>query len=328
MNSRMKILSLCLLTAVLCLSVAVASRALNDTDPPQSEDAAGVPKEAAAVQLFSENGLWGAQTPGGRVLVQPQWQHLRIMSDDVLIAKKQTADGVRTGLLRVNGELLVPFLYTGFERRADDLWVAEFTEQAGTRYHIYHDDGTRWTDVAWEVCEPDSDTLLLGRNGDTVRNTVQGGRLIRTQWHSVHRVGLHCLNMDLDEMQLLSAPDPETLTRLGDAAAAYLIYLFIDDSSLDTALFSGEDTASLAAANRYKSCTLKNASVTRLRSKETTGFPTYLLQMAVTYRRAGDDGISEDIRTAMYLTVSRNAAGAYTYSGFSDAQLDAAGSVR
>ncbi|MBR5405757.1 MAG: hypothetical protein K6E36_04230 [Oscillospiraceae bacterium] len=328
MNSRMKILILVLLTAVLCLSVAVASHTMSDADLPEQSAQTAEPKREQTAELFIENGSWGVRTPGGRVLVQPQWQHLRIMNDDVLIAYRQTKDGSRCGLIRMNGELLVPLIYSDFTRKAEDLWIAEFLENGQTRSHIYHDDGTRWTDVAWEICEPDGDTLLLGRNGDTVRNTLRGGRLIRTAWHSEHKIGLHRLIMDLDEVQLAAAPDPETLTRLGDAAAAYLTYLMIDDSTLDPALFSGEDTASLAAAGRYRKCFLQEARVTRLKMKESAGFPTYFLQIGVTYRRDGADGSSEDIRTAMYLTVSRNAAGAYTYSGFSDAQLDAAGTAR
>ena len=325
MNSRMKILILVLLTAVLCLSVAVASHTLSDTDLSDQTAESGEQETERTSELFIENGSWGVRTPGGRVLVQPLWHHLRLMNDEVLIAYRQTPEGIRCGLIRMNGELLVPLIYSDFTRKAEDLWIADFVENGAPRTHIYHDDGSRWTDIAWEICEMDGETLLLGRNGDTIQSKLTNGRLVRTGWHSAHKIGLHSLIMDLGEAQLASAPDPETLTRLGNAAAAYLTYLFIDESTLDTELFSGEDTASLAAAGRYRNCFLQDARVTRLRLRETAGFPTYYLQIGVTYRRSGADDKAEEIRTAMYLTVSRNAAGAYTYSGFYDAQLAAAG---
>lgn len=321
MNSRMKILILLLLTAVLCLSVAVASRSLADPELTQQGGEGAEQTRDQTVELFTEDGLWGAKTPGGRVLVQPQWQHLRLMSDDVLIAAEQTADGTRSGLIRSNGELLIPLIYSSIDRKAPDLWVASVKENDAVRYHIYHDDGTRWTDVAWERCEADGNTLTLGRGSDYTKNRVENGKLIRTAWHSEHRAGLHRLTMDFNAEQLVSAPDPETLTRIGDAAAAYLVYLFIDRKTPDAGLLSGDDTASLLAADSYKNCVLKKARAERLQIRRSGGFPTYDLTMTVSYRRTGEDGASEDIETGMRLTISRNAAGAYTYSGFFDPKL-------
>ena len=324
MNSRMKILILLLLTAVLCLSVAVASRSIADPELTQQggEDAAR--QQDQTLEFFFEDGLWGAKTPGGRVLVQPQWQNLRQMSGEVLIASGRTADGTRSGLIRTNGDLLIPLIYSSIERKAPDLWVAFFRENGAARYHIYHDDGTRWTDVAWERCEAEGNTLTLGRDADYVKNRLDNGKLIRTAWHSEHKAGLHLLTMDFNAAQLAAAPDPETLTRLGDAAAAYLIYLFIDRKTINPVLLSGDDTASLLAADSYKNCVLRKARAERLQIMETTGFPTYDLTMKVSYRRTGEDGQSEDIETGMRLILSRNAAGAFTYSGFSDPQRKAA----
>lgn len=323
MNSRMKILILLLLTAVLCLSVAVASRAMTDSElPVQNSDPAGKPQDQT-VQLFSENGLWGAKTPGGRVLIQPQWQHLHAMNDEVLIASKQTADGSRCGLIRTNGELLVPMIYDHIERRAADLWVADFRENGAVRYHIYHDSGTRWTDIAWERCEAEGNTLLLGRGSDYVKNRLENGRLIRTEWHSEHWAGPRRLTMDLNAGQLAAAPDPETLTHLGEAAAAYLAYLFIPGSTLDPGLLSGDDTASILAASRYRNCELRSARVARLQIAESSGFPTYEMTVSVSYRRSGEEDEYEIVETGLRLTLSRNAAGAFTYSSFSDPKLEA-----
>ena len=47
------------------------------------------------------------------------------------------------------------------------------------------------------------------------------------------------------------------------------------------------------------------------------------MQLQVTYKRNHTEGKPEVVNTAMYLTVSRNAAGAYTYSGFTDTQMAA-----
>ena len=50
-----------------------------------------------------------------------------------------------------------------------------------------------------------------------------------------------------------------------------------------------------------------------------------LVEMRVNYLRKEADGTTDRIETTMDLVIARNAAGAYTYSSFSDTQLDAAG---
>lgn len=323
MDQRMKIWIALLLTAVFCLSAAAAAytmqtRAEQSSVQPETESETPHLPDPGGLELYVENGLWGARTPGGRVLAEPQWYYLRIMNDDVLIAKRQAAEGTRSGLIRTNGELLVPFLYRSIEPVNENLWVAELDEGGQTAYHLYRGDGTRWTDVAWESCETDSEgnaVLSAGRRALTVR--FRDGKTERTSWHSLHAVGLHDLRLDFDTVQLAALPDSETLLRLGDAAAAFLTYLFIDDKQIDASLFSGEDPDALNAAPRYQRCFLQKASVSRVRLQETAGFPTYLMQIQVSYSYEGG-AEKQQVDTAMDLTVSRNAAGGYTYSGFSD----------
>lgn len=321
MEQRTRILTVVLLTAVLCLGAArTAYRMQQHSIAAAQENSEPRAPSQQGVQLYVENGLWGARTPSGRVLAEPIWYYLRVMSDDVLIAKKQVSEDTRAGLIRTNGELLVPFLYRSIEQAGDDLWIAELPAESGNHCHLYRSDGTRWSDTEWESCETDADGNAMLSAGDcslVVRQ--QDGKAERMSWHSLHSVGLHSLRLDFDAAQLAVLPDSDTLLHLGDAAAGYLTYLFIDDGLIEPSLISGENPESLYAAPRYQSCFLQNAAVSRVRLLETAGFPTYLLQLRVSYRWDRPAGGSEDIDTAMYLTVSRNAAGGYTYSGFSDA---------
>ena len=320
MDQRARILTVVLLTAAVCLCSALAAYRLHRSAAAPPESSETHPQEQQGIQLYVENGLWGARTPGGRVLAEPKWYYLRAMSDDVLIAKKQLPDETRTGLIRTNGELLVPFIYRTVEQAGDDLWVAELPAGNGTHCHLYRSDGSRWSDTEWFSCETDADgNAVLSAERCSLMIRFRENRLERTSWHSLHKVGLHDLRLDFDAPQLAALPDSDTLLHLGDAAADYLTYLFIDDSLIDPALFSGENPDSLYAAPRYQNCYLQSASVSRVRLPETSGFPTYLMQLRISYHLEDAAGDDRDIVTAMYLTVSRNAAGGYTYSGFSDA---------
>ena len=94
----------------------------------------------------------------------------------------------------------------------------------------------------------------------------------------------------------------------------------------DATLLSAEENGSLRAAfrNRYANCRLRSAEIVRVHRRETDALPSYAVQMHVTYERSGQGNGLEVIETSMMLTVSRNADGAYIYSGFTDARQSAA----
>ena len=324
MERRMKPLIIVLLSLLLCLGAATGSRVTPAESTPPAQ--AQTQTDSKAVVLYAENGLWGAKTAGGRVLIEPAWYYLRKMSSSVLIARKSGGANDRYGLLSTDGDLRAPLIYTSFHQLTDDIWAAELTETGSSReqYHLYREDGTRWQDAVWDTCTCADGLLTLtsGQNSFSYAVTEDGWQ--RQAWHSEHSVGIHTLRMEWDEAQLSLLPEDEILLELGDAAAAYLTYLFLTGEAPDASLLTAEDTASLRVGYRYRNCTLATANVSRLRILQTDGYPSYSIQLSVTYRRDRTDDEAVISDTAMLLTVTRNAAGEYTYSGFTDIQAQAA----
>lgn len=336
MNRRLRILLLILFSAAICAAALAAAllSAGGSAEPPEEPQPSD--GNTAVVQLFQHNGLWGARAANGRVLIEPTWYYLRIMndssvSDSVLIARRNDVTTDSFGLINAGGEQLVPFLYTSFEPREPDVWVASIPENGSTHYHLYRSDGTRWSDDTWEACEIKDGTLTVTKG----RNIYQGhfgsgqtaGRIVWDDIHTEYLVGLRSLTMDFGSAALSRLPDVDTLEHLGHAAADYLVYLFVTQELPEDALLSGEESSGLDVGSRYKSCRLLRAEVSRISERATEGYPSYTVLMQIRYQRENTDG-SELIDTAMRLNISRNAAGAYTYSAFSDAQMNAAGGIR
>lgn len=330
MNRRLKLLILLLLTAVLCLSAAIASLRLTETETNQTESENQPAAGSSAVTLFVEsNGLWGARAANGRVLIEPTWYYLRTMSDTVLIARRSDGKTDRFGLIQTNGDQLVPFLYhaiTPADVSSPDVWLASFMENEQQRYHLYHADGTRWTDTTWDSCVCQDGILTAGIGSDQYQGILTENGIIWQNWHTEYPIGLHRLTMDFDADTLSRLPDEKTLRQLGETAASYLRYLFVTKEPPDDSLLSSTDNAALRIGYLdYEECRLRTAAISSIRMPESEGLPAYTVQMQVCYERRDPDGSRAVIETAMVLTVSRNAAGMYTYSGFFDAQLAAAG---
>lgn len=323
-NGRYRIPVLVLLTLALFGGAFAANRGKDLAERAGTEESSQTaPADSAAVSLYIDNGLWGLRNATGRMLIEPEWYSLRMMSDSVLIARRGGGENDRFGLLGTNGDLIVPLIYSSFHQIADDIWAAEITEGSRERYHLYHGDGTRWQDISWDTCTYENDLLTLTAGHNVFNYAVEGGRLRRERWYSEHAVGLHNVRMEFDAGALRSCPEDEVLLSLGNAAADYLNYLFLTGEAPDSALLTAENPAELKVGYRYRSCTLATANVSRLKLLQTGGYPTYLMQLQVTYKRNHTEGNPEVVNTAMYLTVSRNAAGAYTYSGFTDTQMAA-----
>lgn len=327
-NTRNRAVLLLLLSCLLLLGAVFGSRAAETAVRREPDGTQTPPADSAAVSLYYESGLWGLRSATGRVLIQPSWHSLRMMSDTVLIARKGGGDNDRYGLLQTNGDLIVPLIYTSFHQIADDIWAAEISEGSREQYHLYHADGTRWQDAAWDTCTYTDGLLTLTSGRNIFTFTVGDGALHRQSWYSEHDVGLHTVRMQFSEAQLGRFPADDVLLSLGDSAAKYLNYLFLGGDAPDSALISAEDPAAVKVGYRYTNCTLATANVSRLLTLQTGGYPSYLMQIQVTYKRSLAEGKSEIVNTAMYLTITRNAAGAYTYSGFTDTQMAASSAAQ
>lgn len=318
MNRRLKLLISLLAVAVLFLSAAIISFRFSVTQPDEAESGTLPEDTGGSIELFFENGLWGARKPNGRILIEPKWYYLRTMSDTVLIARRNDGKTDRHGLIRISGEQLVPFLYHNFVYVGSsdpELWIASFEEEGAEHYHLYREDGSRWSDIAWDECSYENGLLSLAKGSDRLEGVPEKAGIRWTHWHTEYPVGLHRLVMDFDEAALKQLPPAETLSRLGETAANYLVYLFVTKRPPDQ-----ESRTNYS----YASCRLNSAKISRIRQREADGLPSYFIQMQVRYQRQ-ENGSSEYIDTAMELILTRDSAGAFTIGGFNDLQKNAAG---
>lgn len=326
MNRRIKLLILVLLIAILGLTAAIASLAMQgrETNSPLPDSDTG----SGAVSLYVQNGLWGIRTNSGRAITEPLWSNLRVMNDTTLIAREGSGTERLYGLIDHKGELLVPYVYSGFAWQEDcELWIAQLNEPKTDRtvFHLYNTDGTLCSAAAWDACEVENGVLTLTMGTDICTAVHEGNTLVYQSRYSEHSVGLVHLTMQLQRNTLAKLHTPDTASALGDAAAAFLEYLFITpDTPPDSSLLGSEDPLSLLVSAYYENSRLQTARVTRIVPVDTNGFPTYRVEMQIRYT-AADDSV---IATTMTLTLSQNANGIFVYTDFSDSQAEAAGSAR
>lgn len=326
MNRRLKLPLFLLLAAALCLIAAIVSHRFSVPQNGQPDTGTQQSAQKTAVTLFEQNGLWGAKSPNGIILIEPTWYYLHAMSDSVLIARRNTGKNDAYGLITANGEQLVPFLYHAITQipSASDLWLATFKENGKTCCHLYHADGTRWSDTAWDACSYEEGLLTLKSGSNVYTGSLTHSGIRWRSLHVVYPVGLHELTMDFDESVLDQLPPADTLQMLGEAAAAYLRYLFVTKTPPESSLISAESKASILVDHHYLNSRLTSAHISRIKARDTEGLPAYFVQVQVSYQRQTESDGIEIVHTAMLLNINQNAAGAFTYNSFFDSQMHAA----
>ncbi len=329
LNRQMKLLILALLTAILILTAAIVSLAMQG-----KESGTAIPDTGGsngAVSLYVENGMWGIRTNSGRPITEPKWSNLRVMNNTMLIAKSAAGSARRYSIIDNKGDTLVPPVYSDFTLLDEQqLWVAALADTEPQQYHLYDTEGQLCSMTAWDSCSVEGDMLLLTHGNDrcTADNSPEGLRFY--SHYSEHAVGLRKLAVELNRAALEKLYTPRTANALGDAAANYLSYLFVTpDTPLDNALIGSEDPSSLLVSSRYNGCRLQSAAVRHIILLQTDGLPAYRLQIQVRYApiTAGNDA-SRTVTTAMLLTVAQNANGDFVYTAFSDMQADLSASAR
>lgn len=323
MNRQMKLLILGLLTAILILTSAIVSLAMqgkkNNASIPETGGSNG------AVSLYIENGLWGIRTNSGRQITEPKWSNLRVMNDTMLIAKSGAGDTRRYGIIDNKGDTLVPPVYSDFNTLGDlELWVATLAGTEPPQYHLYNTAGQLCSMVAWDRCSVDGTTISLAQGSSRITAEYAPDGLRLCSHYSEHSVGLRKLTVNLNRSALEKLYTPQTATALGNAAANYLSYLFVtSDTPLDNAVIGSENPSSLLVSSRYNGYRLQSAVIKHIVLLQNEGLPAYRLQIQVRYSpiTAGNDA-SRAISTAMLLTVAQNANGDFVYTAFSDMQAD------
>ncbi|MCQ2416590.1 MAG: hypothetical protein MJ071_02125 [Oscillospiraceae bacterium] len=328
MDNRMRLLMLSLLTVILVASTVIADIWMAESQSVTNQTEIQQSAEGSSVELYvGQNGLWGARTNKGRILIQPAWYYLRNMSDSVLIARRDDGKEDRFGLIRTNGEILIPFLYTSISscNQIPDMWLGCFTENGKEYCHLYHGDGTRWSDITWDSCSVENHVLHAVCGNEEFEGVVENNQLLWQHWQTAYPVGLHQLEVSFEENDLNHMPPIDTLNDLGMAAAALLRCMFITNEPPDPSLLNLEDGRDLYSVYQYRNCRLRKAKILRISQMKSEGLPVYCVQVFVSYDRTDAENGTETVETSMYLRVNRNTMGSCIYSGFSDSQQMAAG---
>lgn len=123
-------------------------------------------------KVFSamKDELWGLFTEGDKTVLEPTYDELYFVNEQLLVARK----GDTTGLIRMSGKVVIPFLFESIEKLTDSLYLVK---QNG-RYGVYQYGELIFPAIYEKVEFYDAKVLRLMKEEETIYFSIGDGRAI------------------------------------------------------------------------------------------------------------------------------------------------------
>ncbi len=179
MNKHTKMVVGVLITVLIVLIAATISFSMDiskNSDGKTSGSVESTVNPDGNQIVCSEDGLYGMSNSNGSVIIEPEWEQLRFMGTDYLAASDKTN---RVGVLDVDGNIVVPFVYSDVYALTAGYYLAEFADS--DRVILYDSTFRVFDAAAWDSCEWADGQLTLTHGENTFYYTAEEEQLLLEQ---------------------------------------------------------------------------------------------------------------------------------------------------
>jgi len=180
-----------------------------------------------------ENGLSGVIDENSSIILEPQWHSIEIMNNGFFIVSGMFGDDILYGCVDSEGNVTVPFIYSGFEKFGTDNMMFYVGKISGENSCIVYDN--RFLPClgrVWDSFDISGNKLNLyyneniysyfaGDDGISLKSTIIKNRAVKKKY-----------SISFSSRVLLSKLDYRSLEKISDCISAYLDYSFTGNYSL------------------------------------------------------------------------------------------------
>ena len=161
MNKHTKLLMGILIVVLVLLVIATVSFSL-DVSKSSKEN-----HVQSADDSVSSNGnritenemhMYGVADSSGNMVIEAMWKHL---------ATQTEAGGGQTGILDLEGNVIVPFVYSEIQTLTSSFYLASFADSSCGRFVLYDDSFRAENACTWDDCQAEKDQITLRKGKDS-----------------------------------------------------------------------------------------------------------------------------------------------------------------
>ena len=252
---------------------------------------------------FAQRGFYGVKNRGGKVVIEARWKSVDKIEGDHFVVSQSTVRGERFGIIDNAGNVLVPFIYTQFQKIPSEMLSAQTERQ---KYVLFDFSGKVLIDEEWDSITKNYPTKPLTEQGNFIQLEKDRNlyRITKDEEGRLVMSDIRMLKNVFGEKQLVKIKNTAVSPGLAEMAGLYS-ELFDRSVEYIGSLFNNDSTGvkDLAWGDNYKDLLLEGLN---LRGGELKGLDvpepeitdnqdgsvTYVCHTAMTYKSPDDSAKS------------------------------------
>ncbi len=236
MNRNMRLVVSVLFIVIIVLAVAITrfyskteKTAYNGAAQPSVDKQIRSGSDADGNRIFQDgSGLFGIIDSSERIIVSPEWNDIAFTDGRYCTASKRLKNRELTGCIDYEGNITVPFVYSGIEPAAfpeRKLFFATTADDGSCA--VYDENFTPCFPCTWKNCRADGENLILETGQGTYKYRVSASG-IEFKEASVKCIAGDILtfNIELTDPRLLSKLTPQIIEAVSRDTGGYLEFAY------------------------------------------------------------------------------------------------------
>lgn len=229
-----------------------------------------------------ENGFLGVSDKNERVIIEPYWDDIYILSEDRFIVGREFNDVKKMSIIDNESNILVPFTFETFRSFSSE-FVGGFTGNDND-FFLFDKKGELLADNIWTGYKYSDGMMYLNDSEDEYRCKFADDAFQFVYVNFCRSPGNVPFNIILTDPDKIRKIGTDDLKRIADITEGYLDFLISGNSSSDIADLTSEQYYSALSSNDFfKECNVKKISDCSLDFSEEKSGTSFNVKLVVNY---------------------------------------------
>ncbi len=259
----------------------------------------------AEFEIFeNEDKLLGVNDKNNRVIIEPSWENIYILSRDRFIISRMF-DGVKKmGIIDHESNIIVPLIFDDFKSLNND-FIGGFTG-INNEFFLFDKTGNLITNKTWTSFKYSDQIIYLNYEEDEYRGKIVDDKFQYIYLYINKKVDDISFNITITETEKINKIGIDNINRVADITEGYLSYLNSGDINEMSDLTSEQYFKVLSSNDFFKDCTINNISDFDLECSEEKSKLNFNVKIKVNYNYKKKDIVLKDISSEITFNIIKD----------------------
>lgn len=243
---------------------------------------------------MGDNELLGISDKEERIIVEPVWEEIFILSENRFIVSKTLNGEKKMGIIDCDSNIVVPFVFKNFSSISNE-FVGGFTSE-NNDFVLFDKKANLLSGKVWTAHRFSDKIIYLNDEKNEYRGKISDDDKFRFIYLKLCReAGGIPFEFVMTEQEQIGNIGIENAGRIADIAQGYLTYLISEDKNVIKDLTTEQYLSALSSNAFFKDCSITDINVSNLEITEEKSKMLYNLKMMISYDYSKDNVTAENI---------------------------------